>query len=465
MKKITFSLVSAAFILLGAITPLTAESKNPDTASVWAGKARHEITPPAGTPLAGFGRRRGKPSAGVHDPLYARAIALQKGPETFVFVSADLVLIDEELREATLKKINKTTKLESRQLLLTATHTHSGSGAIGGRFWERFIMGKFRKDIFEITADGIAKAVTDAMDDLRPAAAEYGEINIDELLENRIGAKAGVPNFLKVLRFKSDIRGANQVFAALVFMAAHPTLLPSSNMLFSADFPGEITQNLENFYPGSSALFINGAAGDLRPKAENFEDRFEKSRAYGFRIAKEIEKISFTPANLNGPWNAVIHRQKLPRTQIRAGFLKVPSLLGNRVFPRKSYFQGLRAGSFFFFGFPGELASETGLAIESQAMAFGLKPSIAGYANDYIGYVIPRHFYRDRENYESRASFYGPKMDWFVEDQAQKIILELLTPEENSRPANRGHYLLNQIFRYSRQMATPIISVLRKAGF
>ncbi|MEM6704720.1 MAG: hypothetical protein AAF690_18515, partial [Acidobacteriota bacterium] len=43
-----------------------------------AGAARVEITPPLGGAMYGYGARQGV-SAGVHDPLYARAVVLSAG--------------------------------------------------------------------------------------------------------------------------------------------------------------------------------------------------------------------------------------------------------------------------------------------------------------------------------------------------------------------------------------------------
>src|SRR6476646_3837494 len=44
-----------------------------------AGVGRAEISPPVGTPLGGYGERHGKPSTGLHDPLFAKALALDDG--------------------------------------------------------------------------------------------------------------------------------------------------------------------------------------------------------------------------------------------------------------------------------------------------------------------------------------------------------------------------------------------------
>ncbi|MBI3316701.1 MAG: neutral/alkaline non-lysosomal ceramidase N-terminal domain-containing protein [Candidatus Omnitrophica bacterium] len=420
--------ISALVIfLIGILSfskPIWAES---GSESLYVGTAKAEITPAVGTPLAGFGKRKGRPSTGIHDPLFARALALSKGEKQFVFVSADLVLIDEKLRKAVLKKIRTKKSFREEGLVLFATHTHSGAGALGGRFWERFIMGKARKEVFEFVSNSMARAALDALDEKIPVSAQYGESDIRDLVENRMDARLDIPDKMRVLRFQA---AGDTPVGFLVMMAAHPTLLPASNMEFSADFPGALSGKLEKKFPGAVALFANGAAADLRPHFEGFENRFEKMDAYGFRLSQEIEFMKFSGISLSGPWRGQIEKVKLPRTKIRAGFLRIPSLLGNRFFPRKSYFQEIRLGPFLFLAFPGELHSETGLEIENRMRAKFFQPFVIGFANDYIGYVVPRRHWKNRDHYESTVSFFGPQMDYFVQRTFDRILEKLVAPEE-----------------------------------
>lgn len=404
---------------------------SPPTEPLFIGTSKLEITPPAGTPLAGYGRYRGKPTVGIHDPLFARALAISragaglKPAPTYIFVSVDLVLIDEELRAAVLNKINR----RDDQLILFATHTHTGAGAIGGRFWERFIMGKFRKPVFETITDKIAAAALEALHEKTPVKAEYAEMRIDEMIENRMDEKLKLPAHLKVLRFKNP---EGQVAGVLLFMAAHPTLAPAAEGLFSADFPGVFTSQMETLHPGAVALFVNGAAGDLRPKTGHFEDRFERLKSYGLTLAEKTAGMSFDPISLEGPWKGAVQKIRLPRTQIRLGWFKVPSLIGNRVFPNKTYFQAVRLGKLLFLTFPGEASAETGWEMEHAALSRSFVPFFVGFANDYIGYMVPRRYYRDRGQYESRTSFYGEKLEWFFQEQAGRLMDSLLTEEEKS---------------------------------
>jgi hypothetical protein len=80
-------------------------------ASLAAGAASIEVQVPAGVPLAGYGGfpRRAwipdflgrypnafwfNPSSGVHDPLRVRALALESGGLSVVWLSVDLVAVD-----------------------------------------------------------------------------------------------------------------------------------------------------------------------------------------------------------------------------------------------------------------------------------------------------------------------------------------------------------------------------------
>lgn len=418
LKNGLFALIFLSVILTPAVRAAEVFS---------AGSAKTEITPPAGTPLAGYGRRHGKPSEGVHDPLYARALALSKEGRVFILVSADLVLIDEELRRAALKKINGVLPLEENQFLLCATHTHSGAGAVGGRLWQRFIMGKHRKKVFDEVTSKIARAAEEAVKNLQPARALYAETRIDELIENRIDENKKDPHFLKMIRFENP---EHEVLGAFILMAAHPTLLPASNYQLSADFPGALAEILDKKFPGSTHVFINGAAGDLRPKAPAIENRFEKMNAYAGQLEQKIQAMDLEEINFDGPWQSISENKKLPAVKAKAGFLPIPSLIGGRVFPRHAVFQGMRFGNYLFLSFPGELSSQIGTDIERGARALGFESFLAGYAQDYIGYVVPRAYYSDSKQYESRASFYGPKMDWFTEKTTREIILKLMTEEE-----------------------------------
>src|SRR5690349_16824817 len=67
----------------------------PAQAQWTAGVSEGKITPPDGTPMAGFSARKA-PSRGVHDDLFARALVVERGASALALVTVDLVGVDKE---------------------------------------------------------------------------------------------------------------------------------------------------------------------------------------------------------------------------------------------------------------------------------------------------------------------------------------------------------------------------------
>jgi hypothetical protein len=64
-----------------------------------AGWGRAVITPPLGTPLAGFGARKGRPSTGVHDQLFVKALLLSDGDSYAAIIGADMLIVPENVAD------------------------------------------------------------------------------------------------------------------------------------------------------------------------------------------------------------------------------------------------------------------------------------------------------------------------------------------------------------------------------
>ncbi len=411
---------SVIYIFLLLVLLCLPEQSFAEESQIFAGAAKIEITPPIGTPLAGYGKRGGKPSKGVLDPLFSRALSVTKDGETFVFVSADLLLIDSNLKKSVVKKVNAQTvpgaqngarHLSESHVMIFATHTHSGTGAIGSRFWQRFIGGGFDRKVFEFTTDKIAESIVLAVqNETQVSRIEYGEIDAGELIENRMDEKIEVPELVKAVRFYGEGHG---LVSQIVLFGAHPTILKKMNRHFSADYAGELAKLLETENPGSVALFAQGASGDLRPSGIDSDYPEKKMKLYAEAVKSKIKSIQFKKVDASGEWKSAHERTRLPRVKLRASFLRVPPVIGNRFFPRRSEFQVFRMGELGFAALPAEASSQVGLEIENLMNARKLMLLAIGYANDYLGYVIPERYYLDSSQYESRASFYGKKFDLF----------------------------------------------------
>jgi hypothetical protein len=93
-------------------------------ASLRAGAARADITPDAPLALEGYEEPETRVSTGVHDHLYARAIAFASGTKRLVVISCDVGSF--ALGPYFVRLIGDRWGLQSDEILLCATHTHSG---------------------------------------------------------------------------------------------------------------------------------------------------------------------------------------------------------------------------------------------------------------------------------------------------------------------------------------------------
>jgi hypothetical protein len=91
-----------------------------------AGFARVNITPQEPIFLLGYSTRKG-PFEGVETPLHAKALALQDAEGNCgVIVSTDLVGVQDPVFGPVCERIEEETGLKRNQILLNASHTHTG---------------------------------------------------------------------------------------------------------------------------------------------------------------------------------------------------------------------------------------------------------------------------------------------------------------------------------------------------
>src|SRR6266516_7978334 len=96
-------------------------------AELRAGMARIDITPTTPVMLAGYASRK-ELSQGVHDPLFARAIAFEQNHERLVLVAVDNCGFYNSTAEPLRKAVLTARGLKPSELFVCATHTHSAPG-------------------------------------------------------------------------------------------------------------------------------------------------------------------------------------------------------------------------------------------------------------------------------------------------------------------------------------------------
>ncbi len=257
------------------------------SASVRAGAARRDITPPVGIYNRHWGAARFDIAEGVHRPLSVNVLAIDpidakpsggKGTAgTFILASMDIgwwFLPDDEwfVRGHLIKSLG----LDPARVMLAATHTHAGASCCsadadkpGGQFIAGFL---------QQIRDGVLDAAREAIAAVQPATLTFRAGRCD-LATNRDLPEPGGKRFvcgyrpdasaddtLLVGRVTAD--GDGRTIATVVNYACHPTTLAWDNRLISPDYIGAMREVIERDTAGAPCLFLQGASGELSPREQ-----------------------------------------------------------------------------------------------------------------------------------------------------------------------------------------------------
>jgi hypothetical protein len=177
MKVRSRLLLFGLSLLIGACLP--AWAKKPDSSppgrSAWgrlrAGAAKVTITPDMAHPqyLAGYDENR--IMRAIHDDIWARALYLTDGTSQVVLVSLDLIGVMKTDLDPIVAAV---TAEVGPNVIITATHTHSGPDMVGlwGRPWD--LVPGWDEDYVTYVKQRTAQAILEAKQNSRPARLLFG---------------------------------------------------------------------------------------------------------------------------------------------------------------------------------------------------------------------------------------------------------------------------------------------------
>lgn len=170
------------FILIAALTSLTLHAAEPEKPLLQAGAATSNITPPLGEKIVGgflpF------PSSHVHDELHARCLVLDDGKTKLALVVCDLLGLHRSLSLEARRLIEEETGIPASNVLLSATHTHSGVNAHSTDprgYQSDMELSDYQRFVAKRIADGVKRAANL----LRPAEIAFGTVDVPEHVHNR----------------------------------------------------------------------------------------------------------------------------------------------------------------------------------------------------------------------------------------------------------------------------------------
>ena len=246
-----FRVLRGLLILLFSFSPFLLFFAITAKAELRGGAAKVDMTPDVkanAIPLGGYAARKAARATGVHDPVYARALALSDGKTTAVVVSLDLCFAPASIKAEVVKRLkaNGNGIVDAAHLFLAATHTHTAPDPLAMHTGNTFTHLKgwtvFDQKLLDFTADKIAQAIMQAGKDMVPVRIGIATQNAIGANRNRRNDPTVDPAFttLKVTRIADG-----KTLAAVVNFAAHPTLYDDKMMEISADWPGVMTGDVE----------------------------------------------------------------------------------------------------------------------------------------------------------------------------------------------------------------------------
>jgi hypothetical protein len=380
-----------------ALGPGAARGAPPAGDYPWrVGAASADITPPLEVGiLMSSGRRQWAPFEGVRLPLAARAVLIEDAAKQRVaLVSLDLLGLAgqsvggmQSFKEQVAAAAGRTIRPED--LILASTHTHSGPESIA--LTELDQTAAFQKWA-RLLAERIGSAVQRAAGAMRPArlmtgAGDAPGLGLNRRLEsdrgiirpNRpvppgchvIGPEGPNDDSLRVAAFMD--RGGRPI-AILVNATAHPVYEMCIKQV-SPDYPGELCLELGRRHPGTVAMFLQGACGNINPPGVS--TGAADARRHAQRLADTVERVLGGLRVAAGPRLAIARRQlALPARTVKGQ---------PQAEPIRAPIAAVRVGDAAFVFLPGEPFVEIGLAIRAASpWKFTI---VAGYAEDYIGYI------------------------------------------------------------------------------
>ena len=259
-----------------------------------AGAAEIEITPADSQFLWGYPHVK-RYSTGVHDSLYSSALYLDDGSTRVLFIANDIIFVDKEITRRAREGIGAATGIPGRNILISATHTHSGPMIveyISNRF-DSAVPKPDRKYI-DFLIEKITEAGCAAAAAAVPARLEFAVADGTGVGGNRRDPAGGAADpEVPVLTAVQADTGA-PVGCMLVY-SMHPTVLHEDSPLVSADFPGAVKKYVKEkvFGPvgGESVpvIYHTGPAGNQSPRYAVRGNTFAEAERLGEMLGKRVE--------------------------------------------------------------------------------------------------------------------------------------------------------------------------------
>jgi neutral ceramidase len=263
-----------------------------------AGVGRADITPSPGTPQGGWGAQTHQRGLGADMPLYATALALSDENQTVLIVEADAIGFDLEWTKKIIDAVQTQTGISRDHIRFSCSHTHSGPNTFRLAAISDGL--EMVLSYLQSLPERIAGAAWQAQRNQQPVRVAAGsgscDINVNRRCRTPEGLRVSGRNrqgvvdpTVRVVRF-DDLN--EKPLAVVVHYACHPTIMAWENQWFTPDYPG-VTRQVVEQQVGGTCLFLQGAAGDIGPRA-GYTGDLNVYRRMGAILGLEAAKIALS---------------------------------------------------------------------------------------------------------------------------------------------------------------------------
>lgn len=374
--------------------PQPPKSVAPQVSANWkAGTATLKVTPQKMLWMAGYAARK-KPAEGKVQDLFAKALALQdEQGNKLVFVTLDLIGVPQAIRHAVAERAEKEFKLPQANLVMNASHTHSGPSMRTTPLTDKDKDDPRAKDAWDYTQklqSDLGDLIGKALDSMEPVRLTWNKARCGFAMNRRRdytlppdhpnANKAPNPNGpvdheVPALRVEAP---DGTLKATMFGYACHNTSLGFYN--WCGDYAGFAQEYLQEHRPGFTALFLMGCGGDQNPYPRRTDvvpgvTDLELAMQHGRSLSNAVEvALTANPRPVAGP--------------IRAAYEEIKLSYANNKRPDHDYpVQVIRIGNALtFITLGSEVVVDYSLRFKRE-FAGDAGVWVAGYSNDYTGYM------------------------------------------------------------------------------
>lgn len=306
------------------------------------GVSKIDITPPVGSPMAGYGKDLGKIGRGFYNRLWAKSTFIQNKDSSYmILVATDLWAFPAGLGDYVVNQLHQSSlpfKVNRNKVIFSASHTHHSPGNyMTSSVYNLFSSRRkgFDEELFTFLGDRIAYSIQLAIQERQATNIFYTQKNVKGLSRNRsleafrfnpVSEQLKIVNQIQdvsaywdpahclkqdslmfkaidprltLLLFKNS--STDELFHLMYHFGGHPTTMGKHNLLYGGDLTG-FASNLVELYLGENApfeipvSFFNGAAGDV---SMNWEKQgFEETRKLSEILAVHIIDALSNPQTL-----------------------------------------------------------------------------------------------------------------------------------------------------------------------